>query len=85
MEEKSNYYISDETKNWSISNLKMFIEKLYKEKEELMSPSLTLGADEEELDKNIALYERELYARQQKEYFRQMKSFSNNSIARNWL
>jgi hypothetical protein len=71
MKEKRDRWISDETKNWSISNLEMFIEKLCKEKEEL--------------DKNIALFERELCVRQQKEYARQMKLFPNNSIARNWL
>jgi hypothetical protein len=85
MKEKRDGWVSDETKGWSISNLETFIDKLYKEKEELVLPSFTLGADEEELDKDIALYERELYARRQEEYFRQMKLFPNNSIARNWL
>jgi hypothetical protein len=91
MEENRDYSLSPKpeisyiTRNWSISNLETFIEKLYKEKEELVLPSFTLGVDEEELDKDIALYERELYARQQKEYTQQMKAFPNNSIARNWL
>ena len=90
MEENRDYSLSPKpeisyiTRNWSISNLETFIEKLYKEKEEFLISPLALGG-EEELDKRIDRFERELCARQQKEYVQQMKAFSSNSIARNWL